>query len=93
MHQRKVVEEVMCQDGLYASDDAQATFSQAQGVEHTGGVLIIGSAACTLCQDITQDLLGSVGHFVSVCQQVYHIPAEEALIHLVYLWLLVVVWG
>ena len=93
MHQSEVVEEVMCQDGLYASDDAQATLSQTQWVEHTRCVLIISTTTCTLCQDITQDLFRSVGYLVSACQQVYHVLAEEPLIHLVNLWLLAIVWS
>ena len=53
MHQSEVVEKIMCQDGLYASYDAQATLSQAQGVEHTRCVFIVWRTICTLWQDVT----------------------------------------
>lgn len=92
MHEGKVIEEIVGQDGLYASDDTQTPLAQAQGIEHTRGMLIIGTAVCTLCQNIPKYRFRTVWYSVSACQQVHHVFAEEALIHMVYLWLLRIVW-
>ena len=93
MHQGEIIEEIMGEKRLNPANDTIAPRSKPQRIQHTRCVLIVGTALSTFLQHIPQSPLCIPRHSITIHEQVCHVPAKEALIHLVNFLLMLIIRG